>query len=62
LEEDIFILEKHLEIGNKWSAINKKMEGRTENNIKNRFNTLSSSFKRKLQVENLEEASNFKQP
>jgi len=62
LEEDIFILEKHLEIGNKWSAINKKMEGRTENNIKNRFNTLSSSFKRKLQIENLEEASNFKQP
>ena len=38
IEEDIIILEKILKIGNKWSKIIKEMPGRTENNVKNRFN------------------------
>ena len=40
IEEDLIILEKRLNIGNKWSEIIKDMEGRTENNVKNRFNMM----------------------
>jgi Myb-like DNA-binding domain len=38
-------LEKRLEIGNKWSEIIKEMPGRTENNVKNRFNMMFKSIK-----------------
>lgn len=43
--EDILILEKRLSIGNKWSEIIKEMPGRTENNVKNRFNMMYKSIK-----------------
>lgn len=39
------MLEKRLEIGNKWAEIVKQMAGRTENNIKNRFNMLLKMMK-----------------
>jgi len=45
IEEDIIILEKRLKIGNKWSEIVKELQGRTENNVKNRFNMLFKSMK-----------------
>lgn len=45
LEEDIYLLEKRLEIGNKWAVIIKQMPGRTENNVKNRFNMLFKSVR-----------------
>lgn len=61
LKEDIFLLEKRLEIGNKWAEIIKSMSGRTENNIKNRFNMLLKNMKdealRKLEYQNIKEAS-----
>jgi len=38
--EDIVLLEKQKEIGNKWSEISHYLNGRTENQIKNRFNCL----------------------
>jgi Myb-like DNA-binding domain len=39
-EEDRFILEQQLLLGNRWSEISKKMQGRTENSVKNRFKSL----------------------
>ncbi|KAJ8905126.1 hypothetical protein NDN08_001636 [Rhodosorus marinus] len=39
LEEDQIIMEAHHEIGNKWSEIAKRLKGRTDNSVKNRFNT-----------------------
>ena len=45
MTEDILILEKRLSIGNKWSEIIKEMPGRTENNVKNRFNMMYKSIK-----------------
>ena len=45
LVEDILILEKRLSIGNKWSEIIKEMPGRTENNVKNRFNMMYKNIK-----------------
>lgn len=43
--EDIFILKEQLELGNKWSVISKKLKGRTENAVKNRWNCLIKSQK-----------------
>ena len=48
LAEDILILEKRLSIGNKWSEIIKDMPGRTENNVKNRFNMMYKNIKDEL--------------
>ena len=45
MHEDILILEKRLSIGNKWSEIIKEMPGRTENNVKNRFNMMYKNIK-----------------
>ena len=54
LHEDILILEKRLSIGNKWSEIGEQrslrkclrnMPGRTENNVKNRFNMMYKNIK-----------------
>ena len=45
LVEDILILERRLSIGNKWSEIIREMPGRTENNVKNRFNMMFKNVK-----------------
>jgi hypothetical protein len=38
--EDITIIEKHLELGNRWSEIASNLKGRTENQVKNRYKSL----------------------
>lgn len=38
--EDMFILHQQQVLGNRWSDISKLLEGRTENQIKNRFKSL----------------------
>ncbi|OMJ71571.1 hypothetical protein SteCoe_30190 [Stentor coeruleus] len=39
-EEDDFIINQQIIMGNKWSEIARKMQGRTENSVKNRFKSL----------------------
>lgn len=43
-EEDIILLQAQLDYGNKWVEIMKKLKGRSENSIKNRYNTLYKKF------------------
>jgi len=38
-EEDNLLIEKHAELGNKWAKISKYIAGRTDNMIKNRWNS-----------------------
>eukprot|EP00189_Rhodosorus_marinus_P005386 CAMPEP_0113960244 /NCGR_PEP_ID=MMETSP0011_2-20120614/4603_1 /TAXON_ID=101924 /ORGANISM="Rhodosorus marinus" /LENGTH=209 /DNA_ID=CAMNT_0000971667 /DNA_START=182 /DNA_END=811 /DNA_ORIENTATION=- /assembly_acc=CAM_ASM_000156 len=38
-EEDQIILQEHARLGNRWSLISKKLNGRTDNSVKNRFNS-----------------------
>lgn len=40
MSEDITILSSVLKKGKKWSNISKKLETRTENQVKNRFKSL----------------------
>ena len=38
LEEDILVAKLYLKLGSRWTEISKNIAGRTDNNIKNRFN------------------------
>ena len=39
------LLKTQREFGNRWSEIVKVLKGRTENQVKNRFNTLGKQFR-----------------
>mmetsp|Transcript_27372 Transcript_27372/g.49273 ORF Transcript_27372/g.49273 Transcript_27372/m.49273 type:complete len:299 (-) Transcript_27372:4857-5753(-) len=39
-EEDLYILERQRQLGNRWSEIARYLEGRNENAVKNRWNSL----------------------
>lgn len=41
VEEDLIILETQYLQGNKWSEIAKKLTGRTENSVKNRWKSVN---------------------
>jgi len=53
-KDDIFLLECIEEVGKKWSQVAKRLPGRTENSIKNRYNSLIRIEKRKYLEENKE--------
>jgi len=47
LKDDLFLLERIEEVGKKWSQVAKKLPGRTENSIKNRYNSIIRIERRK---------------
>lgn len=47
-DEDLIVLTGFKEMGRKWSCISKKLIGRTENSVKNRWNTLMKTFKQSV--------------
>mmetsp|Transcript_46901 Transcript_46901/g.116894 ORF Transcript_46901/g.116894 Transcript_46901/m.116894 type:complete len:158 (-) Transcript_46901:358-831(-) len=38
-EEDVHLMELHARLGNKWAEISRHFDGRTDNNVKNRWNS-----------------------
>ena len=46
--EDLLLLEKQLEIGNRWSDISKLLPGRNENSVKNRWKSMVRKAQKEL--------------
>lgn len=51
-EEDLLMLQLFLEKGKKWADIAKRLGGRTENNVKNRWISLIRKYKSELNFDN----------
>lgn len=49
-EEDLILLNEQSKLGNKWSSIAKCLEGRTENAVKNRWNSLVKNAKNDMNL------------
>ena len=47
-EEDLYLLEKQQELGNRWSEIARMLLGRNENSVKNRFKSLIRKVRREI--------------
>lgn len=47
-EEDLYLLEKQQELGNRWSEIARMLLGRNENSVKNRFKSLIRKVQREI--------------
>lgn len=56
-EEDLVLLQNHKKFSNQWAKIAKFIPGRTENMVKNRFNTISKKKRDELKTMN-----KFKKP
>lgn len=56
-EEDLILLQNHKKFSNQWAKIAKFIPGRTENMVKNRFNTISKKKRDELKTMN-----KFKKP
>ncbi len=56
-QEDIILLEKQLQLGNKWSKISTYLEGRTETQTKNRFKSITKKCEseelQRMQIQDL---------
>ena len=48
-EEDDAIIMMHKDIGNQWAVMSRKLEGRTDIDVKNRFNSLQRTRRNKTQ-------------
>ena len=46
--EDLIVLEKQLEVGNRWSDISKLLPGRNENSVKNRWKSMVRKAQKEL--------------
>jgi hypothetical protein len=44
------LLRAQLEFGNKWSEIAKKLQGRGENSVKNRYNMLHKKYRDEIKM------------
>ena len=58
MEEDILIVKLHIKHGNRWCDIAKDVQGRTDNAIKNRYNSNLSKRLHEVQFARLLENEN----
>lgn len=57
MREDLIILNNVLKKGKRWSYIAKKLEGRTENQVKNRYKSLINKIWSDDEIDELEAIS-----
>jgi len=53
----VILLEAELKYGKKWVEIKKKLEGRSENSIKNRYNILYKGYLDKNKMSTIEDVN-----